>query len=902
MNQITKVNLLRIHTTLVILGGMLALINQFSINPHTKQLRMLLGSTAGTVVILILFLNLFLISLFITLIIISFINPNSVESAIERSLSKFDSKPKYYLILNLLIFVTFFIGQAVVESFFLEIHIQPMLLDFLRSTGIWIGFIFLQFMILIIIAGKKYGVIKLDRDAVLVCGFFVLILVLNSVFGFGYELTSLSGGHFRPAGYPILDYQVIIVIGLVLFFLLIRKWLNAEDSKNWLRRGFLIDIGLISVIILSAYLLWSSAPIENNGFIDIPRPPNHEIYPALDSVIYDRSAQELLAGGQYQSFITENPIQKEVVRRPVLVLLLAALHKISGYGYLDILPLQLVIFTMLPALIYLLVKDIHSREAGLLSAGLIIYRQYNALLLGGDVTGTNMHMLMSDIYTTIGVVLFLYLLTTWFKKPDKAELIALIAGGVLGLVILIRSEIAAILFAATLAGWVVIKERFRLLLKSQFYLYLGVLLIIMPWIGRNYIVTGNIYLDMPGNRVDRLFSTFKQEPQSELGLNGNLLDAEQNDPRTSLQLGRLSPLLNHTTNSFIQSVIYLPSDPVLIDLGFIYRALAQDLETTYGGFFYPPETVKERVPYWRIDWDGRVHPRSFILLIVNLGLIAWGFSTIRKLNGRIAIIFVLAIFAHIGINVLARQSGSRYLLEVDWMFSMFYSIGVIEWIYLFNKGQTESSLSRRVEKNNQSFFLIEKSGKNKYILLLASAVILFVGVFIPLIEVFLPNQYPDEKKEEHLEYLLNDVNSPLTQMEEDQLAAFLEMDGASAVYGRALYPNYYETGQQVVSTKIKYFDNSLTFYIAGEEVIYAVLPVTEPPDYFPHGSEIIAIGCKNTTFDQVEGQICLHCDNSGFDTLAVFVHTNEVKEWEIIWKAEIQDKVLSCPLSWPTGQ
>ena len=75
------------------------------------------------------------------------------------------------------------------------------------------------------------------------------------------------------------------------------------------------------------------------------------------------------------------------------------------------------------------------------------------------------------------------------------------------------------------------------------------------------------------------------------------------------------------------------------------------------------------------------------------------------------------------------------------------------------------------------------------------------------------------------------------------------------------------------------------FYLAGTEILWGVLFREEPPVIFPHGSDVVAIGCE------VGGS---------FDTVVVVIYTDRGDKVEtILWRDGSLEDFSGCPLSTP---
>ena len=251
---------------------------------------------------------------------------------------------------------------------------------------------------------------------------------------------------------------------------------------------------------------------------------------------------------------------------------------------------------------------------------------------------------------------------------------------------------------------------------------------------------------------------------------------------------------------------------------------------------------------------------------------------------------------------MVRQSGGRYLLPIDWMTGLFFSVGIVEWgkSLVINRNRDIAYGSIIDEETG----ITTRGKRSNYKPILLSVVILMIGISIPAVEYIVPNSYPEDIGEQKIDYLLSDQNSQLSSADKKRISSVLDDGNGSAIYGRALYPRYYEPGQQAEGIYYKYFDHSITFYVVGEDFVYAVIPVDNIPDYLPHAADVIVVGCEGELFSQVDthitaGHICENCKSGGFDTLAAFIYFDEADQWYVIWRNEGMGTNLSCPLDWP---
>lgn len=804
-------------------------------------------------------------------------------------------------------------------------------LTMLQSEFLWLALVGLLTAGLVLIFSGDAASLKnpVTWRYLIICILIIGIAIWLGSTDYGYHQSAKFLGRFRPTGYPLLGYQLGFSVGIVILFNFLRRYLGKYvPPKYW-------DIGILVVIIVGAFLLWRGVPVESNGFVDAPRPPNQEIYPALDAELYDRSALNFLLTGKYQTYLVDDFWKMHVLRRPVLILYLAALHRIGGIEYSAVLPYQLALFTLLPVLIYLIGRELHSRSAGLLAAGMMVFRQSNGMTLGAEVTGSNLHMLLSDIPATIGGLLFTYLVIRWLKSKERSNLLLLLAGGVLGLTMLIRMEVLVFLLAAIAIILVYQNEIGASKLAGLVSILLGMIVILLPWITRNYLQTNQIFIESPGdnlyqiqdilskptNDLDQGFQYRDEEVQGDIqgGHGASFLGVHDPDwiwirsiadgssfPfilktnlsfSTTIQIttsverpGTLEIFLNHIGNSIRQSVLYLPTTPLGLDLDFQSRALNDDLKTTYGGFFYPPETLISLLPYWMIDWDGVVQPRSWVFLGALLGLMAWGAARIWQQRSWLMALPILIFLGYIFTYALFTRSGGRWLIEADWVTALFYSAGIIEIVQLFSRDKDYVEAQDPWDSHDP------RGKKRPYLFMILLIGLLAAGITIPLLERLMNGQHLslNEIDSTPRSVLRNDFEF-LDDGQQDKITTFLE-NGGEIFGGYALYPRFYEPGKQVVDSVVKYYENRTTFYLAGDYLQFMVLNNPVPPNKFPHGSQVIVLGCPGDKFRNLEGEVCLGCQNTGVDTLAVILLGENGQYEDIIWRSGILGQKSGCPL------
>ncbi|MEE8356976.1 MAG: hypothetical protein V3R33_06665, partial [Anaerolineales bacterium] len=643
-----------------------------------------------------------LILLQIGLLVLSFLKSNWFVGIIHNAQILVQQKIWFYILGTIFILGTLIAGQFSIPAEYVEDPMQRIFLELNQPLFLWFSFISLEGLAgVLIFSGwlKKLKSPDVYRPVLIFLILFSLGFGLIQM-GYGYKNINTEKNNFDLTGFPIMGYQVILAGIIAALGLALEEWLNKHQGTNkWASPRFK-DIAAGTALFLTAFLIWKGIPLSENTFFDQPRPPNYEYYPNSDALIYDRTAQSLLAVGEFRTYLGQDEfrtylgdenipiglrsalvffqvmlnrtdgLEYEVVKRhnpishrPILVFFQAVMHQIAGLGYEEIINLQLAVFSLLPVLIYILGNTLHSRAAGLLAAVLIILRERNGLLLGGVITGVNSKLLMTEIPTMMGIVLFLILFIQWAKRPGERTILALLSGGALGATMLIRQEVAVILPFAAVGAALYNHKKFGIIMKNMVLIGFGILLVITPWIYRNWYKTGIVYLIRPHNQIYLITDTLEIDPDQIKEEDSLLLRDDQflvsdvtplirNEIKItqpsdssaylkSLVLNQgvnnadgldstLDLLLNHFANQTIQSVVYLPGNPLILDLDYLSKMVTGKLDRYYGGLFYSPKVYVKTLHFWWTDCDGGIPRLSILSVSLTFVLISIGISGVWR--------------------------------------------------------------------------------------------------------------------------------------------------------------------------------------------------------------------------------------------------------------------------------
>jgi hypothetical protein len=607
---------------------------------------------------------------------------------------------------------------------------------------------------------------------------------------------------WHTPGTPILFSQVLIALFVSLLFALLKK--RMEPSK-------FETLAFVALWVV-AFVIWQAEPIRRlSYFTPAPTPPNFESYPYSDAGFYDTLAQTILIG-QGRSLT--------VILRPLYIFFLTALHLISGQDYTLLLTLQTMVLALMPAFAFLLVSRMGSPTAGILSALLLIFREKNSIALTNILEVSHSKLILSDLPTAVLMLVMVFALVNWLKDSNAKPALGITAGAAFGLVVLVRSQ-AQLLLPVLLLG-VLFSGGFawRKALQRTLIFTVGLLVVVAPWVWRNVQVSGKptventeFYIRMlaggyaePTDNVDQLpdesFDAYVSRMQSQI------VRYIFNHP---LEIARV--YASYFIHNEISAVVYLPMSLQLYDL-----------------FAY----VKQ-VPLWDDPHIDLANAYG-VMFFLNLGVIALGVGAAFKRLGFLGFMPLLIHFAYSLSVVTARISGWRFIMPVDWVAQMYFAIGLVQLGWML--------VAVFWNRQSQEAEVVPAAQSNPYAVL---AGFLLVGLSLPIMELALPQRYPELPASELIQ------NHADEQFTTEALTRFLETEsGAVVTYGRGLYPSYYERGKFWGETSPNLVAasqfNRIQFTLIGTDGGFTFLPLENAPQSFPHAADVFVVGCRQGGF------------------------------------------------------
>ena len=742
----------------------------------------------------------------------------------------------------------------------------------LHPTIIWFALIYLQTLFLFLIPRlKEFKFLDNKqfhnlRPLAIIFSLFLLIWAFVTFSRFGI---TPDDRFWNEAGVPLLNGQIIIAILFTIIFFYISLRATKKPQLHSTLKFFHEhqDLFIFIILWLITAIFWINEPLPRNFFAPGPYPPNNELSPYADPAIFDIGGQFALMGQGLFNGVFYN--------RPLLSAFLAFLHLVAGQNYLVVIALQTAIFASLVPILYLIGKELHSRIAGILVAMLVIFKTLNAIASSTWILSVHSKYMLTEFATAITLALFTLWFIRWQKKEGDNKSPLILAGGALGLGIMLRTNILFFFPLAIFLFFLKEKLDWKKLIQATFIFFLAFFVIISPWMWRSQKVANKpfFFLDIITEVIRTRYSLDVDElPETRVNLDVSAINQHPVRRESSAVKTRLraetftSPLVfipSHFFHNIVTSVYILPTSLEFHDLN---------------------HTINDIFPYWN-KIDTEITLSSKIILFWNLFLLALGLTAAWKKWYIVSITPLLVFLTYHLSNAFARTSGGRYLVPVDWVILLYYALGIVEIVIFISTflGIDIKSSARKmpVEKNIFSY----KKG-----LLFILPFFFFVASITVLDQAPSP-RYTKLASAQIKQEILEGKYLSESGISTEEFSKFLEDPNARVFIGRSLYPRFYGIGSGEHSKGKDAFEHKdfprLTFTMIGQfGQTGALLPLAESPVYFPNGVDIILIGCQHPPagylFPYVDAYMVVLLDNT-----QKIIYTREPKT------------TLQCPLPEP---
>jgi len=659
------------------------------------------------------------------------------------------------------------------------------------------------------------------------------------------------------AGVPLLPLQVLLSVAISIGVgWIVNKFLAGGrfTKKRWL------DLILFLVVWAVAAWLWGKEPVNPDFFITIPRAPNFELYPDYDARFFDLVSQYALIGQGLNNNLFYD--------RPLYSALLVYFHALIGQDYVQLMALQAALFAIFPALGYLLGKRLHSRAGGLGLATLLTLRGISAIEAGAFINTAHQKQMMTDFPSAVLVMLMTVLLVRWLQEPAKNWPSLGWAAGVLGLATLLRPHPLIYLpVLIALVVWTYRQKKHISIVLSSLVL-IAALAGVWPWLfsnGQDKSIV-DLYLGRVKEVIRTRYPDFKLPGDTMLPPSREI--AALNNP--GLHFFSVQPqeksVLNFSVDNFLNNLTGAVQ-------GLPYTPYYQDIRST----------VKKSENFWKPYWNGSMSLWAKILLPINLVLVALGLGAAWKrarLSGLIPLIMMAAYYV---MNALARTSGGRYLVPVDWVVSLYYFIGILALVEIIFAFFSPAFFTRNAPPlSNPDAGLIFN---NRVTWLKIFGIVLslvMIGTLIPLSGKLFEQRYSSLNRSELIRQVMKQTKDQ-SKISNATLRKFILTPGSMILQGRILYPREFDKDQGLdISIYAFYhpkpYPRMLLTLLGPQGETQLIFPSTQAVP-IPNASDAIILGCSDSKYVQVWAVL--------------------LTDSNLIIKRSPASKPLTCPLSEP---
>jgi hypothetical protein len=614
---------------------------------------------------------------------------------------------------------------------------------------------------------------------------------------------------------PLLEWQIILAcvffIGMVIF-----------ETKSKTLKIPRLDLWISLAVWLLAVALWLGHPIVPNSSALEPRAPNFESYPFSDAQTYDEFSQSVLIGNGFGT--------NEIPQRPLYIVFLVFLHVLVGQNYGNMIAVQSMIFALFPVLLYFFGREFFGRPIGISIALLAILRDSTSNLVSpftGNLSYSKLYL--SEIPTAMFLILFLLVGMRWIKSGFPV-FSAFLMGGILGVAMLIRTQVVVAFPMLLLFAFFTQPKKIATIIKGALLALLTMIMVISPWLWRNWKMTGELIFDNPESQMANLALRYNRlngadvdimplSGESNSEYNARLVKlATQaiNSNPTGIAKGIANSFLNHGINN----ILVFP--------------LRNNLKN-FGEIWTPTDS------FWQA-WEGRPTPGQGALLVFYVFLFGLGLGTAWHRNGWLGLLPLAVNLLYNLWTSLALLSGQRFMLTMDWSIYLYYMIGLFALLslFLFTLENRRSMILKWHEAN--TFSNIQQADRKKRWQYFFAGILFFgIGASLPLSEMVFPQKYPPVTQSELLNKLVS--SSALQQSKLDAMCVqkIVAENQLSAVQGQAVYPRYYEAEDgETFTDSLGYKiadEGRLVFQMIGQVNQRVVFPMPQPPDFFPNASD-----------------------------------------------------------------
>lgn len=746
--------LFAIFVILAIFEGLLSIYATIMV-PSDPKNAILFGFSISRIIILVLLL-VCIVSLFFTLLF--------KGKILNLLLLRFNSN-KANKIFTALGIIAFFLLWVTILTPTKDLNEYEALFIRIKPAFIWLELILLQSVLWLKISKRTFSV-SVEKSIVDTKAFvfaFLPLLLLWVIISITKVGLVKDTAYWNVPGIPL---SMIQILGILLFLIMGLIFSPQKDDTPLPYSkvsSVLIPIG----IFVATVLIWGLTPMLKHFFSLQPTLPNMQPYPYSDARVHDLGALSIVMGkGIYFHGYTD---------KPLYMLFLAILHVFTGNDYNLLQWAQILVLAFTPVVLYQFGKRYFSTLFGIIIAAMLVFQQRNAIALSYKVASVNPKLLVSEELMLLGIVLVTFLFFQWMRFPEPKKVFLL--GGLIGALSLVR--INPIFIAPAIALIILIKfwKTPKLLIKQIIVFTLGFTLVFSPWLFTGVNSEGKSWFflkiqDVIENRYPKQGEVIPRQ-RSALKY---ISVSHQNNPAT--RDVNFSGSSKQETN--ISSTLFM--DNKTVDLAWVmFNHFLHNFSTSLLALpdsitVYSANDLSAR-EYWQDEnhWNGNFPAGQYLLILANLFILGLGIAYCWKRYHWAGLTPLIVFLAYDLSLSAALNSGSRYIVPINWIIFFYYALGLILLgrfvLDLLGVKTPKESMEDAVTKP-----LLSKTTFKSWLPALTTLVILAVS--LPIANLAVPEfVHSDGNAAQLLDY------ARLKEPAENQL-----------INGKILYPYYQEDG------------------------------------------------------------------------------------------------------------
>ena len=641
-------------------------------------------------------------------------------------------------------------------------------------------------------------------------------------------------------GVPLLPMQVCAVLLLIILSTYLSgSRLSSGGSKP--AGGRLVEFALPLIIWLLAAGLWIDTPQQKSFFAPGPYLPDEVFYPFSDAALYDLPAQNAINGLGYFPIVRR-------IDKPLYSAMLLLFHTLAGDDYSLAINIQTAFLALLPVLVYLAGRKIHSPLAGLSAALFVIFKEANAISSTVWISTTTVKMAMSEVPTALFTALLTFVLTAWKKSEKPAWHYPVLAGGFVGLATLVRHNTWIFVPLIVLIALIKTPRDLRRVVLMVLFSLAALAVSIAPWSWRIYQSEGRLFNFLRPIEHAILENRYLKDFNAVPSQTAIVKDTETTPSPTDPFQSQTSIEITQEAKQPDSGAAWLKA-PTFISAHFFHNLASVSLMLPRTFLFHNIQhTAAGDSSIWRAEWDGHLSNGDIALLIGGLALLALGIGSAWHSAGAAGLVPLAVFLFYIVSAAVARTSGGRYIVPVDWVLFLYYGLGIVQacrWLFALGGRPQESQQLHRQIKNPANLQSLKAHKHWLYYL----CIILIVALLVPLAEHLYPYQLAQLTESEIKKAVLASDLAGSMGYSKAELNDFLQDENAYLRHGRLLYPRFYYEGKGEpvdIPTYSQKDYRRLVFTLSslvGNPNF--VLPVADTPSPIPYRSEVIVAGCQN---------------------------------------------------------